>query len=83
MDTADGRTAEVYNANETMGCSYFFRADATMKLLKEADLITIIRAHEAQKDGYKMKFWDGNEFPSVVTIFSAPNFEISIKKKGR
>ena len=82
VDTADGRTTELYKSNETRGCSFFFGADATKKLLKEADLITIIRGHEVQKDGYKMQFWDGNDFPSVITIFSAPNYCDCYKNKG-
>ena len=80
--SADGRTAEVYKSNDSRGCSYFFGADATKKLLKDTDLISVIRAHEVQKDGYKMQFWYGNEFPSVITIFSAPNYCDSYKNKG-
>ena len=82
VSTADGKTAEAYKANDSRGCSYFFGATATRKLLKDTDLISVIRAHEVQKDGYKMQFWNGNEFPSVITIFSAPNYCDSYKNKG-
>lgn len=35
----------------------------------------MLRAHEAQLDGYKMYRWKGHtEFPVVITIFSAPNY---------
>ena len=82
VDTADGKTSEAYKNNETRGCSYFFGADATKKLLKDNDLISVIRGHEVQKDGYKMQFWNGNEFPSIITIFSAPNYCDCYKNKG-
>lgn len=82
VDSQDGRTAELYKNNETRGCSYFFGAEATKRILKENDLITIIRGHEVQKDGYKMQFWNGNDFPSVITIFSAPNYCDCYKNKG-
>lgn len=82
VDSPDGKTTEVYKTNETRGCSYFFGADATKRLLKENDLISVIRGHEVQKDGYKMQFWNGNEFPSIITIFSAPNYCDCYKNKG-
>ena len=82
IDTADGRIPEVFRSNETRGCSYFFGAEATRKFLKENDLVSIIRAHEAQKDGYKMQYWNGADFPSIITIFSAPNYCDCYKNKG-
>ncbi|OMJ74062.1 hypothetical protein SteCoe_27115 [Stentor coeruleus] len=82
VDSNDGRTTEVYKNNDTRGCSYFFGAEATKKIFKENNLITIIRGHEVQKEGYKMQFWAGNEFPSVITIFSAPNYCDCYKNKG-
>ena len=45
------------------------------KLLKKEGLKSIIRAHEVEETGYKFHFWNGDdEFPPVVTIFSAPNY---------
>jgi serine/threonine-protein phosphatase 2B catalytic subunit len=82
VDTADGKTPDAYKNNETRGCSFFFGAEATKKILKENDLITIIRGHEVQKDGYKMQFWNGSDFPSIITIFSAPNYCDCYKNKG-
>ena len=36
-----------------------------------------------QIDGYKMHRWGGKEaFPSVITVFSAPNYCGSYKNKG-
>jgi serine/threonine-protein phosphatase 2B catalytic subunit len=37
--------------------------------------VGVIRAHEAQLDGYKLHKWNGEAaFPAVITIFSAPNY---------
>jgi len=45
------------------------------KLLDKNNLMTIVRAHQVQIDGYKMHRWDGaSSFPYVITIFSAPNY---------
>jgi len=42
-----------------------------------------LRAHEAQFDGYKMHKWNGaQEFPAVITIFSAPNYCDVYNNKG-
>lgn len=82
VETNDGRASEVYKNNETRGCSFFFGAEAVKKVFKDNNLITIIRGHEVQKEGYKMQFWSGNEFPSVITIFSAPNYCDCYKNKG-
>lgn len=43
--------------------------------MKPNKLISVIRAHEAQSNGYKMYHWGGKkQFPTVITIFSAPNY---------
>ena len=45
------------------------------KFLKDNDLQSIIRAHEVQNEGFKPYFWGGKkEFPTVITLFSAPNY---------
>jgi len=46
-------------------------------------LLSIIRAHEAQLEGYKMhKTNPTTGFPSVITIFSAPNYCDVYNNKG-
>jgi serine/threonine-protein phosphatase 2B catalytic subunit len=61
--------------NETRGCSYVFGAQAAIPFLEQNDILSIIRAHEAQLEGFKMYKWDMNVgFPSVITVFSAPNY---------
>ena len=56
---------------------------AANKFLKSNGLSSIIRAHEAQLEGYKMHKWNGyNKFPVVITIFSAPNYCDCYNNKG-
>jgi serine/threonine-protein phosphatase 2B catalytic subunit len=43
-------------------------------LLKNSKLISIVRAHQVKPEGYEFHTWEGN-FPTVITIFSAPNYE--------
>jgi len=51
--------------------------------LRKNNLLSVIRAHEAQLDGYKMHKWNGpKEFPVVITIFSAPNYCDVYQNKG-
>ena len=64
------------------GCSYFFGNEASKKFLSNNNLISIIRAHEAQLDGYKMHKWGGKDFPMCITIFSAPNYCDVYNNKG-
>merc|ERR1719183_2147687 len=62
-------------ANEVRGCSYFYSFDGAPKFLQQNSLLSIIRAHEAQLEGYKMhKTNPATGLPSVITIFSAPNY---------
>lgn len=38
-------------------------------------LVTLVRAHEVQQAGYKFHKWNGySNFPTVITVFSAPNY---------
>ena len=47
-------------------------------------LLSIIRAHEAQLEGYKMhRTNEKTQFPTVITIFSAPNYCDVYKQQGR
>nr|ATL24950.1 calcineurin catalytic subunit A2 [Epichloe festucae] len=61
--------------NHVRGCSYFFTYPATCNFLEKNKLLSIIRAHEAQDAGYRMyRKTRTTGFPSVITIFSAPNY---------
>lgn len=69
--------------NTARGCSYNFSFAAACRFLENAKLLSIIRAHEAQDDGYRMyKKNKSTGFPSVITIFSAPNYLDQYGNKG-
>lgn len=69
--------------NEVRGCSYYFSFEGVAKFLSKNALLSIIRAHEAQLEGYKMhKQNPSTGFPSVITIFSAPNYCDVYNNKG-
>merc|ERR1719495_453372 len=70
-----------FSYNDTRQCSYVFGIDAVKQFLRRNNLTAIIRAHEAQVDGYKFSMVNG-KIPRVVTIFSAPNYCDVYKNKG-
>jgi serine/threonine-protein phosphatase 2B catalytic subunit len=78
-----GKAAHTYSKNTVRCCSYYFNVEAVNRFLKRNDLIAVIRAHEAQMEGYKMHRWNGlSEFPCVITIFSCPNYCGVYNNKG-
>ncbi|KAF9981082.1 3',5'-cyclic-nucleotide phosphodiesterase (PDEase) (3':5'-CNP) [Modicella reniformis] len=69
------KTQEFFVHNHVRGCSYFFSYHAACAFLEKNNLLSIIRAHEAQDAGYRMyRKTKATGFPSVMTIFSAPNY---------
>ncbi len=45
--------------NDVRGCSYFFGYELCKNLMAKTRLISIIRAHEAQFEGFKLNRWEG------------------------
>ena len=82
MDNDNGDLSSAFKTNEVRGCSYFYGAEAAAKFLEDNELLTIIRAHEAQVEGFKMHRWNDSDFPLVITIFSAPNYCDIYNNKG-
>ncbi|KAJ6548694.1 Metallo-dependent phosphatase-like protein [Mycena capillaripes] len=69
------KTADSFLHNHVRGCSYLFTYQAVCNFLERDNLLSIIRAHEAQDSGYRMyRKTKTTGFPSVMTIFSAPNY---------
>ncbi|KAH8751447.1 serine/threonine protein phosphatase 2B catalytic subunit [Hyaloscypha finlandica] len=69
------KTSEYFVHNHVRGCSYFFSYPAACNFLEKNNLLSVIRAHEAQDAGYRMyRKTRTTGFPSVMTIFSAPNY---------
>ncbi|KAI1438816.1 serine/threonine-protein phosphatase 2B catalytic subunit [Xylaria sp. CBS 124048] len=74
-DFGQEKTNEFFVHNHVRGCSYFFSYHAACNFLEKNNLLSIIRAHEAQDAGYRMyRKTRTTGFPSVMTIFSAPNY---------
>lgn len=72
-----------FQHNGVRGCSYFYSYNAVQRFLDRNNLLSIIRAHEAQFEGYQMlKKIDATVFPSVITVFSAPNYCGTYGNKG-
>lgn len=72
-----------FSHNETRQCSYVYGVEAVKQFLKDNKLTSIIRAHEAQVDGYKMQMVNKTSgIPRVITIFSAPNYCDVYKNKA-
>ena len=74
-DFGQEKTTDFFLHNHVRGCSYFFSYPAACAFLEKNNLLSIIRAHEAQDAGYRMyRKTRTTGFPSVMTIFSAPNY---------
>lgn len=76
-------TAEHFTRNDVRGCSYFYTYAAACAFLERNKLLSIIRAHEAQDAGYRAyQRTRSTGFPSLMTIFSAPNYLDSYNNKA-
>ncbi|NXS74768.1 PP2BC phosphatase, partial [Pandion haliaetus] len=77
-DYGNEKTLEHFAHNTVRGCSYFYRQvgyPAVCEFLQNNSLLSVIRAHEAQDAGYRMyRKSQTTGFPSLITIFSAPNY---------
>ena len=45
--------------NSSRGCSVYFGYELVRKFLEKNKITLLIRAHEAQANGYKMHKWNG------------------------
>ena len=64
-----------FKNNRKRECAHLFGLEPVKRLLKKNSLLSIIRAHEVQIDGFKCHRWGGKAaFPPVITVFSAPNY---------
>lgn len=69
--------------NSVRGCSYAYTFKAVSNFLTRNNLLSVIRAHEAQDAGYRMyKRTETMGFPSLLTMFSAPNYLDTYKNKA-
>lgn len=64
-----------FDQNKERDCSVYFGKKPLTQMLQANQLVSIIRGHQVQLDGYKMHKWDGPQsFPMAITVFSAPNY---------
>ncbi|XP_049593716.1 serine/threonine-protein phosphatase 2B catalytic subunit gamma isoform isoform X1 [Syngnathus scovelli] len=74
-DYGTEKTRDHFSHNSVRGCSYFYSYAAVCDFLMNNNLLSVIRAHEAQDAGYRMyRKSQTTGFPSLITIFSAPNY---------
>ncbi|XP_077999560.1 protein phosphatase 3 catalytic subunit alpha-like isoform X4 [Glandiceps talaboti] len=74
-DFGTEKNAEHFSHNSVRGCSYFYSYAACCEFLQQNNLLSIIRAHEAQDAGYRMyRKSQTTGFPVLITLFSAPNY---------
>lgn len=82
-DFGQETTEEHFSHNSVRGCSYNYTYSACCDFIKKNNLLAIIRAHEAQDHGYRMYRKNAaTGFPSLITLFSAPNYLDVYKNKG-
>ena len=63
-----------FSENDLRKVSVCFGLRPAKALLKREKLESIVRAHQVKPQGFELHYWEGN-FPTVITIFSAPNYE--------
>ncbi|KTG40074.1 hypothetical protein cypCar_00044389, partial [Cyprinus carpio] len=74
-DFGNEKNQDYFSHNSVRGCSYFYSYPAVCEFLQTNNLLSVIRAHEAQDAGYRMyRKSQTTGFPSLITIFSAPNY---------
>lgn len=69
-----GIMSSPFEYNDSRGCAFYFGLDSTRQFLETNKLLTVIRAHEVEFEGFKGFDWGNSLFPLVITVFSAPNY---------
>lgn len=69
--------------NEQRRCSYLFNFACVKYFTSVNKLLCIVRSHEVQEDGFKLyRANPNNNFPSMISVFSAPNYCDTFDNKG-
>ncbi|ELP84995.1 serine/threonine protein phosphatase 2B catalytic subunit gamma isoform, putative [Entamoeba invadens IP1] len=65
-----------FTENKIRGCSYCYGFAGVDEFLKKNELTSIIRAHEVQKEGCNLHYFNRDDIthPLVMTLFTAPNY---------
>lgn len=76
-------TTSDWEINTNRGCSFNFGAKSLIPFLANSNLVSVIRAHEVQMEGFKFYKWNKKvDFPSCITLFSAANYCDVYNNKG-
>ncbi|ETN24991.1 hypothetical protein, variant [Phytophthora nicotianae INRA-310] len=77
-------TQPVWESNQARGCSYYFNAAAVFEFLTNNKLLSMLRAHEYEDEGFTFHFnseeyqkldtREDKSMPPLLTVFSAPNY---------
>ncbi|KXS11611.1 calcium-dependent serine/threonine protein phosphatase calcineurin catalytic subunit Ppb1 [Gonapodya prolifera JEL478] len=72
-----------FESNPKRGCSVWYGYSAVKTFLERYRLLCLIRAHEVQDKGFTFyRSLPSTNFPSLVSLFSAPNYCDSYGNKG-
>ncbi|QOU20058.1 hypothetical protein BRETT_004706 [Brettanomyces bruxellensis] len=73
----------LFAPNTERNCSYYYSFRAVQSFLRRNNLLSVVRGHQAQDAGYRMYQKDDKTgFPTVITIFSAPNYCHTYRNKA-
>lgn len=82
FEKVENTYANNFKPNSNRGCSFYFGPTALSSFLLNNKLLTLIRAHDVQHEGFKFHIWNGKTAPKVISIFSAANYCDTYKNKG-
>ncbi|GMM31490.1 hypothetical protein DAMA08_042350 [Martiniozyma asiatica (nom. inval.)] len=72
-----------FRQNTDRRCSEFYSFQAVVDFLDKNDLLCVIRGHQPQDKGYRMyKANQETGFPTLITLFSAPNYCHTYRNKA-
>ncbi|QPG74468.1 hypothetical protein FOA43_001798 [Brettanomyces nanus] len=82
-DSEEGLKDVAFRPNRERNCSYYYSYNAMNSFLQKNNLLSVIRGHQAQDTGYRMyRKSEITGFPTLITIFSAPNYCHTYRNKA-
>jgi len=82
-DFGPGLSNDPWEKNFMRGCSFCYSYESLIKFLNDNSLLSLVRGHEVQNAGYAMAVKsEVTGFPSMITLFSAPNYCETYKNKA-
>ena len=83
VNYGEGDRWDSFLSNSSRGCSYRFSFRDCTKFLDANGLMAVVRGHEAQAEGYRLYHpHPKTGFPTLITLFSAPNYADVYGNKG-